>query len=259
MKRAFITGITGQDGSYLAELLLAKNYEVHGLVRFVSPEDPSTRSTRINHLLKDKKVRIHWGDVTNYETLWKIIATIKPDEVYHLAAISTLKGSFADEFGTLRTNLDSVLYLLSSIKELKPDAKFYFAGSSEMFGRPSMYPQDENTPLNPISPYAITKATGLYLTRMYREVNNIFACTGIAYNHESPRRGLDFVTRKITHTAARIKAGLESELRVGDLETKRDWGFAGDFVEAMWLMLQAERPSDFVIGTGENHTVQEFI
>jgi len=224
-KIALITGITGQDGSYLAEFLLDKDYEVHGLVRRVASKDQFERFSRINHLLKGKKITIHYGDVTDYPTLWRLIAKLQPEEIYHLAAQGQVKISF----------------------------------ESEMFGQAKTWPQDEDTPFNPVSPYGISKTAGFYLTKMYREAYGIFACSGILFNHESPRRGFEFVTRKITLAAAKIKLGLEKELRLGNLEVKRDWGFAGDYVEAMWLMLQQDKPDDFVIGTGENHSVKEFI
>ena len=259
MKKAFITGITGQDGSYLAELLLSKGYEVHGLDRRVAFENSTQRYSRINHLLLDNKVNLHYGDITDYPTLWKLIFKIQPDEIYHLAAQSHVKVSFEDEFGTFKNNIGGTHFILSVIKELKPDCKFYFAASSEMFGQVKSSPQDENTPFNPVSPYGISKVAGFELTKMYREAYKIFGCSGIFFNHESPRRGSEFVTRKITATAAKIKLGMEKELRLGNLEAKRDWGFAGDYVEAMWLMLQQEKPDDYVIGTGENHTVKEFV
>ena len=258
-KVALITGITGPDGSYLAEFLLDKNYEVHGLVRRVAFEDGYERFLRINHLLRDKKIKIYYGDVAEYATLWRLIAKIQPDEIYHLASQSHVKVSFEDEFGAFKTNTNSTHYLLSAIKELKPDCKFYFAGTSEMFGQAKISPQDENTPFNPVSPYGISKAAGFYLTKMYREAYGLFACSGISFNHESPRRGFEFVTRKITSTAAKIKLGLEKELKLGNLEVKRDWGFAGDYIKAIWLMLQQEKPDDFVIGSGENHTIREFL
>lgn len=259
MKKVLITGITGQDGSYLAELLLSKDYEVHGLVRRVAFENPNERFSRINHLIKDKKIQLHYGDVVNYPTVWRIIGQLRPDEVYHLAAQSQVKISFEDEFGAFATNTYSAHYLLSAIKELKPDCKFYFAATSEMFGKTLNSPQDEKTPFNPVSPYGISKMAGFYLTKMFRKAYGIFACSGILANHESPRRGFEFVTRKITSTAAKIKFGLEKELRIGNLNSKRDWGFAGDYVKAMWLMLQQDKPDDYVIGVGENHTVREFV
>lgn len=257
MKKALITGITGQDGSYLAELLLEKGYEVHGIDRRIAFEDQATRFSRINHLLD--KVHLHYGDVTDYPTLWKLVSEIMPDEIYHLAAQSQVAVSFEDEFGALKTNMFSTSYLLSIIRSVKPDCKFYFAATSEMFGGAKTTPQSEETPFSPISPYAISKVASFFMTKMYRDAYGIFACSGILFNHESPRRGFEFVTRKITTTAAKIKLGLEKELRLGNLDTKRDWGFAGDYVKAMWLMLQQEKADDYVVGTGESHTVREFV
>lgn len=256
-KKAFITGIAGQDGSYLAELLLEKGYEVHGLVRRVAVEDHRQRLSRLKG--SAGSIRMHSGDVSDYPTVWRLIAAIKPDEVYHLAAQSFVGESFEDPVSTLRINIDGTAYLLSAIKELHPACRFYFAATSEMFGRVLSSPQNEKTPFNPVSPYGISKLASFYLVRMYREGYGLFAVSGILFNHESPRRGHEFVTRKITHTAARIKLGLERELRLGNLDAKRDWGFAGDYVEAMWLMLRQKTPRDFVIGTGETHTVREFV
>ena len=256
-KCVLITGITGQDGSYLAEFLLERGYEIHGLARRVASESPITRFSRINHLLD--KVNLHYGDVTNYSTIWRLIAKIQPDEVYHLAAQSQVKISFEDDFGAFGETTSGTHYLLSAIKELKPDCRFYFAGSSEMFGQVRESPQNETTPLNPVSPYSISKTAGFYLTKMFRQAYGIFACNGILFNHESPRRGFEFVTRKITLTAAKIKYGLTDKLPLGNLAARRDWGFAGDYVENMWLMLQHEISDDYVIGTGESHTVQEFV
>mgnify|MGYP000331683903 CR=1 FL=1 len=257
MKKAFITGITGQDGSYLAEFLLEKGYEVYGLVARHAIEDTESHFSRINHILN--KIHINYGDVTDYQTIWRLLEKIKPDEIYHLAAQSQVKVSFEDDVGTLRINIQGTQNILSVVKEVCPESKFYFAGSSEMFGQAKESPQNENTLFNPVSPYGISKVTGFYLTKMYREAYGIFACSGILFNHESPRRGFDFVTRKITSTAAKIKLGIEKELRLGNIETKRDWGFAGDYVKAMWLMLQQEKPDDYVIGTGETHSVKEFV
>jgi len=257
MKRAFITGITGQDGSYLAELLLAKNYEVHGLIIRHAIEDKVNQLSRIKHI--QDKIHLYYGDVTDYPTLWRLFTKIQPDEVYHLAAQSQVGISFEDDFGTLRVNINGTHNILSVTKETCPKARFYFAGSSEMFGQVGETPQNEKTPFNPVSPYAISKVAGFYLTKMYREAYDLFACSGILFNHESPRRGFEFVTRKITSTAVKIKLGVEKELRLGNIETQRDWGFAGDYVEAMWLMLQQDKPDDYVIGTGESHTVKEFI
>lgn len=256
-KKALVTGLTGQDGSYLVELLLEKEYEVHGLVRQVSHEKIKNIFRASDHL-KDR-IKIHFGDVTDFPTIRRLIATIKPDEIYHLAAQSQVKISFEDEFKTFNANINSTQYFLSAIKELAPKAKFYFAGTSEMFGAVKVIPQDEATPFNPVSPYAISKLACFYLVKMYREAYNLFVCSGILFNHESPRRGFEFVTRKITSTIAQIKNGDATELVLGNLDAKRDWGFAGDYVEAMWLMLQQDSPDDLVIGTGENHTIREFV
>lgn len=257
MKKALITGITGQDGSYLAELLLSKGYEVHGIARRVAAEDQRTRLSRVLHL--GDRITLHYGDVADYQTIWKVIAEVMPDEIYHLAAQSQVSVSFMDGFGTFRANADSTHYILSAIKALKPDTKFYFAGTSEMYGHVLAMPQDEQTPFNPVSPYGIAKLESFYLTKMYRDAYGIFACSGILFNHESPRRGHEFVTRKITLSAAAIKCGKEKELRLGNIASLRDWGFAGDYVDAMWRMLQQEKPDDYVVGTGEQHTVKEFL
>ena len=256
-KSAFITGIGGQDGSYLCELLLEKGYEVHGLVRRVAVEDHEARFSRINRIFG--KINIHHGDVSDYPTIWRLIAAIKPDETYHLAAQSFVDESFKDPISTLRVNIDGTHHLLSAIKELHPKCRFYFAATSEMFGRASESPQNERTPFNPVSPYGISKLASFYLTRMHREAHGLFAVSGILFNHESGRRGFEFVTRKISRTAAEIKLGLAKELRLGNLDAKRDWGFAGDYVKAMWLMLQQKPPRDYAIVTGETHSVKEFV
>ena len=256
MKKALITGITGQDGSYLAEFLLEKGYEVHGIVRRVAIEDPQHRLWRIRHLLD--KLILHPGSLESYASIFKIVEEVKPDECYHLAAQSFVSYSFEDEFSTINTNINGTHYVLSAIKEKAPKCKFYFAGSSEMFGLVKETPQNENTPFHPRSPYGISKVAGFDLTRNYREAYDIFACSGILFNHESPRRGYEFVTRKISNTVAEIKLGLSKELKLGNLEAKRDWGFAGDYVKAMWLMLQQAEPDDYVIATGETHSVKEF-
>ncbi len=257
MKKALITGITGQDGSYLAELLLSKGYEVHGIVRRVAMEDAEHRLARISHVLS--KIKLHAGSLESYASLHKILATVKPDECYHLAAQSFVSYSFEDEFSTFGTNINGTHYLLSALKDCAPSCRFYFAGSSEMFGKVRETPQTEETPFHPRSPYGISKVAGFDLTRNYREAYDMFASSGILFNHESPRRGFEFVTRKISHGAARIKAGLSNELRLGNLDAKRDWGFAGDYVEAMWLMLQQDKPDDFVVSTGETYSVREFV
>lgn len=256
MKCALITGITGQDGSYLAELLLEKGYEVHGVVRRVALEDPAHRLWRLNHILD--KITLHAASLESYASIFNVVEKIRPNECYHLAAQSFVSYSFEDAFSTLNTNINGTLFVLSAIHEKAPDCKFYFAGSSEMFGMVKETPQTENTPFHPRSPYGISKVAGFDLTRNFRESYGLFGCNGILFNHESPRRGFEFVTRKITSTVARIKAGLDSELRLGNLDAKRDWGYAGDFVEAMWLMLQQEEPDDFVIATNETHSVREF-
>jgi GDPmannose 4,6-dehydratase len=257
VKKALITGITGQDGSYLAEFLLSKDYQVHGIVRHVGLEDPEHRLWRIKHILP--KVKLHPASMESYASIFKAVDEIKPDECYHLAAQSFVSYSFEDEFSTINTNINGTHYMLSAIKEKAPECKFYFAGSSEMFGKAKEVPQDEETPFHPRSPYGISKVAGFDLTRNYREAYNLFASSGILFNHESPRRGFEFVTRKITNAVAKIKCGLEKELRLGNLEAKRDWGFAGDYVKAMWLMLQQETPDDFVIATGQTHSVKEFV
>jgi len=256
MKKALITGITGQDGSYLAEFLLNKGYEVHGIVRRVALEDPDHRLWRIRHLL-DKLV-LHPASLENYASIFKVIEKIGPNECYHLAAQSFVDYSFADEFSTFNSNINGTLYVISAIKEKAPKCKFYFAASSEMFGLSKESPQNENTPFHPRSPYGISKAAGFYIAQNFREAYNLFACNGILFNHESPRRGFEFVTRKISNAAAKIKLGLIKGLTLGNLEAKRDWGFAGDYVEAMWLMLQQDDPDDYVIATGETHSVREF-
>lgn len=256
MKKALITGITGQDGAYLSRFLLDKGYEVHGIVRRVALEDPEHRLWRIRPILN--KLILHSGSLESYASLFDVVEKVKPDECYHLAAQSFVSYSFEDEFSTINTNINGTHYILSALKNKSPRCKFYFAASSEMFGKVRETPQNENTPFYPRSPYGISKVAGFELTRNYREAYGIFACSGILFNHESPMRGYEFVTRKITNGAARIKAGLEKELKLGNLEAKRDWGFAGDFVTAMYLMLQQNEPDDYVVATGETHTVREF-
>ena len=257
MKRALITGITGQDGAYLSELLLEKGYEVHGLVRRVAMEDPLHRLWRIRHILD--KIQLHSASMENYASIFNVVEKIKPHECYHLAAQSFVSYSFEDAFSTINTNINGTLFVLEAIKDKAPECKFYFAASSEMFGKVKTTPQNEETPFYPRSPYGISKIAGFDLTRNYRESYNLFACSGILFNHESPRRGFEFVTRKISSGVCRIKAGLEKELRLGNLEAKRDWGFAGEYVQAMWLMLQQDQPEDYVIATNETHSVEEFV
>ena len=256
MKKAFITGITGQDGSYLAELLLEKGYKVYGLVRRVAFEDEQHRMSRVLHLLD--KIELIPGSLESYPAVYKAIAATAPDEIYHLAAQSFVSYSFEDEFSTLQSNINGVHYLLSAAKDIVPKAKFYFAGSSEMFGKVREVPQNENTPFHPRSVYGISKVAGYELTRNYREAYDLFACNGILYNHESPRRGFEFVTRKITSHVAKIKLGLATEILLGNLDAKRDWGHAKDYVYAMWLMLQQEKPDDYVICTGVTNSVRNF-
>lgn len=256
MKKAIITGITGQDGSYLAELLLSKGYEVHGLVRRESFEDIE-KLENIKHI-KDK-LHLHEGSLNDHLTIYKIFSKVLPDECYHLSASSFVNYSFNDEFQTMNNNFNSTHYLLSTIREVKRDCKFYFAGSSEMFGEPKITPQTEETPFNPKSIYGISKVSSHYLVQNYREKEGVFACTGVMYNHESPRRGSQFVTKKIVSSAVRIKMGLQKELYLGNLDAKRDWGYAPDYVKAMWQILQADKADDFIIATGNLHTVREFL
>jgi GDPmannose 4,6-dehydratase len=257
MKRVLITGITGQDGSYLAEFLLEKGYEVHGIVRRVAFEDPEHRLWRIRHILD--KVPLHSASLESYASIFNVVEKIKPDECYHLAAQSFVSYSFEDEFSTINTNINGTHFVISAIKEKAPKCKFYFAASSEMFGLVKETPQNENTPFHPRSPYGISKVAGFDLTRNYREAYGLFACSGILFNHESPRRGFEFVSRKITSGLAKIKLGFAKELRLGNLEAKRDWGFAGDYCKAMWLMLQQDEPDDYVIATNEAYTVEQFV
>ncbi len=256
MKRALITGITGQDGSYLADLLLSKGYEVHGMVRRVALEDPVHRLQRLRGILD--RITLHSGSLESYASVFNVVEKVRPDECYHLAAQSFVSYSFEDAFSTINSNVNGTLFILSALHEKAPSCRFYFAASSEMFGKVKESPQNENTPFHPRSPYGISKVAGFDLTRNYREAYGMFACSGILFNHESPRRGFEFVTRKITNGAARIKAGLEKEVRLGNLEARRDWGFSGDYVEAMWRMLQHNEPDDYVIATGKSHSVKEF-
>ncbi len=256
-KKALITGITGQDGSYLAESLLERGYEVHGIVRRVAFEDPEHRLWRIRHILD--RLILHSASLESYASIFSIVENERPDECYHLAAQSFVSYSFEDEFSTINTNINGTHFILSAIKKKAPQCRFYFAASSEMFGLAQETPQNENTPFHPRSPYGISKVTGFHLTQNYREAYGIYACNGILFNHESPRRGFEFVTRKISNGAARIKLGLGKELRLGNLEAKRDWGFADEYVRAMWLMLQKNEPDDYVIATGETHSVREFV
>lgn len=256
-KTALISGITGQDGSYLAELLLSKGYEVHGIVRRVAIEDPEHRLWRIKHLMND--VVLHPASLENYPSLYRLLSNLKPAEVYHLAAQSFVGYSFEDEFSTLNTNINGTHYMLSALRDTAPNARFYFAGSSEMFGEAEETPQTERTRFHPRSVYGVSKVAGFDLTRNYREAYQIHASAGILFNHESPRRGFEFVTRKITSHVARIKLGLSKQLRLGNLDAKRDWGHAREYARAMWSILQPDAPDDYVVATGETHSVREFL
>jgi len=252
MKKALITGITGQDGSYLAEFLLSKGYEVYGMYRRTSIDV----FDRLEHI----KGNIHLvdGDLTDEVSLFKVLTEIKPDEIYNLAAQSFVPASWTQPISTAEMTALGVLRLLEAIKFVNPKIKFYQASSSEMFGKAQETPQTEKTPFYPRSPYGVAKLYGYWITVNYRESYNLFTCNGILFNHESPRRGKQFVTRKITHSVAKIKLGLQDHLELGNLDAKRDWGFAGDYVKAMWLMLQQDKPGDYVISSGETHSVREF-
>jgi GDPmannose 4,6-dehydratase len=254
MKTALITGITGQDGSYLAEWLLEQGYDVHGIVRRASTEN----FDRIAHLTG--RIHLHQADLLDQLSLIDVLKRVRPREVYNLAAMSFVPTSWQQPVLTGEFTAIGVTRVLEAIRLLDPQGiRFYQASSSEMFGKVRETPQREATPFHPRSPYGVAKVYGHFITVNYRESYNLFACSGILFNHESPRRGLEFVTRKVTHGAARIKRGLANELRLGNLEARRDWGFAGDYVQAMWLMLQQERPDDYVVATGETHTVQELV
>ena len=259
MKKALITGITGQDGSYLAELLLAKGYEVHGIIRRSS----SFNSGRIDHLYRDPhetgvKLFLHYGDLNDASSINKLLRDIRPDEIYNLGAQSHVRVSFDVPEYTGEVDALGAVRILEGIRETELNTKFYQASSSELYGKVVETPQKETTPFYPRSPYACAKAYAYYITVNYRESYNLFACNGILFNHESPRRGETFVTRKITRAAARIKLGLQNCLYLGNLDAKRDWGFAGDYVEAMWLMLQHSEPDDYVVATGETYSVRKF-
>jgi len=236
---------------------LAKGYEVHGIVRRVALEYPEHRLWRIRNILD--KVQLHSGSLESYASIFKIVEKVKPDECYHLAAQSFVSYSFEDEFSTINTNINGTHYVLSAIEEKAPKCKFYFAASSEMFGLAKETPQNENTPFHPRSTYGISKVTGFHLVQNYREAYNIFGCNGMLFNHESPRRGFEFVTRKISLGVAKIKLGITKKIKLGNLDAKRDWGYAGDYIEAMWLMLQQDKPDDYVIATGETHSVKDFV
>ncbi len=259
MKKALITGITGQDGSYLAELLLEKGYEVHGVIRRSS----AFNSGRIDHIYQDPhesgvRLFLHYGDLNDASSINKVLRDVRPDEIYNLGAQSHVRVSFDVPEYTGEVDALGAVRILEAIRETELNTRFYQASSSELFGKVVETPQRETTPFYPRSPYACAKAYAYYITVNYRESYNLFACNGILFNHESPRRGETFVTRKITRAAARIKLGLQACLYLGNLDAKRDWGFAGDYVEVMWLMLQQAEPDDYVVATGESHSVREF-
>lgn len=259
-KRALITGITGQDGSYLAELLLEKGYEVHGIIRRTS----SFNTSRIDHIYRDRhendvRMFLHYGDLTDSSNLNRLIEKLAPQEIYNLGAQSHVKVSFEVPEYTAETDAIGTLRLLDAIKETGVPARFYQASTSELFGETSESPQNENTPFHPRSPYAVAKLYGYWIVRNYREAYHLHASNGILFNHESPRRGETFVTRKITMAVARISRGLQDCFYIGNLDARRDWGYAPDFVRMMWLMLQQPEPDDYVVATGENHSVREFI
>lgn len=256
MKKAIISGVTGQDGSYLAELLLSKGYEVHGIMRRLS----SFASGRIDHLYANKNFQTHYGDLTDSSSIYTLIATVKPDEFYNLGAMSHVKVSFDVPQYTIEANTIGVLNVLEAIRKLSPKTKFYQASSSEMFGVPEApAPYDENTPMRPQSPYGVAKLAAYHLTKQYRDGYGLFATTGILFNHESPRRGGTFVTKKITQAVARIKNNLQDCLVLGNLDAKRDWGWSPEFVEAIYLIMQQEKPGEYVVATGETHTIKEFV
>lgn len=253
MKKALITGVTGQDGSYLAQFLLTKGYEVYGLTRRTS----TSNHTRLEGFIE--KINIVSGDLIDQHSLTQIIKNVQPDEVYNLAAQSFVQTSWDQPVLTGEVTAIGVTRMLEAIRMAKPDAKFYQASSSEMFGKVQETPQSETTPFYPRSPYGVAKVYGHWITVNYRESYNIYACSGILFNHESPRRGLEFVTRKISNAVARIKLGKQDKIILGNLDSKRDWGYAKDYVQAMWLMLQQDKPEDYVVGTGETHSIREFL
>ena len=252
-KIAIITGISGQDGSYLAELLIKKKYKVYGIL------NPRKKNNLENLKYINRKLFLKRIDINNYSRIKDLIKKIKPTEFYHLAAQSFINYKFEDEFFKLNPNINGTHYILSAIKEFSPKTKFYFAASSELFGNVSNYPQNENTKFNPRSAYGVSKVAGYYLTKNYREAYNLFACSGILFNHESPRRSVNFVSRKITHNLSLILSNKKKKIELGNINSKRDWGHAKDYVYAMWKMLQLKKPQDFVIGTGKLHSVKDFL
>ena len=252
-RRALITGITGQDGSYLADLLLEKGYEVHGMVRRASTET----FQRLQHIRDD--IVLHTGDLLDQRSLGDVLRSCQPHEIYNLAAMSFVAASWSQPVLTAEFTALGVTRMLEAMREVNADARFYQASSSEMFGKVREVPQNERTPFYPRSPYGVAKVYGHHITVNYRESYDLFACSGISFNHESPRRGLEFVTRKVSHAAAAINLGLADELLLGNLDAERDWGYAKDYVEAMWLMLQQDEPGDYVIATGQAHSVRELV
>ena len=255
MPKALITGITGQDGSYLSELLLEKGYQVHGIIRRVAIEDPNHHMSRIQHLTDD--LHLHPASMESFPSIYSVVRTVQPDECYHLAAQSFVATSFQDAFTTLNTNINGTHYILAALHDLQPDCRYYFAGSSEMFGKVAEVPQSELTRFHPRSPYGISKVAGYDLSRNYREAYEMHASSGILFNHESPRRGFEFITRKITSHVARIKLGLTDHVSIGNLDSKRDWGHSCEYVRAMWMMLQQDEADDYVVATGETHSIRE--
>lgn len=254
--KALITGITGQDGSYLAEYLLKKGYQVHGIVRRESLEN-TKKLINIKHI--QNELILHEGSLSDHLSIYKIFMKVLPNECYHLSASSFVNYTFNNEFDTMNINFNSTHYILSTIREVCSDCKLFFAGSSEMFGEPNISPQAENTSFNPKSIYGISKVASHYLLKNYRDREGVFACTGIMYNHESPRRGNHFVTKKIISTAVKIERDLENELLLGNLDSVRDWGYAPDYIRAMWRILQLDNPDDFIISTGGLHSVRDFL
>ena len=255
MPKALITGITGQDGSYLSELLLEKGYQVHGIIRRVAIEDPDHHMSRIQHLTDD--LHLHPASMESFPSIYSVVRTVQPDECYHLAAQSFVATSFQDAFTTLNTNINGTHYILAALHDLQPDCRYYFAGSSEMFGKVAEVPQSELTRFHPRSPYGISKVAGYDLSRNYREAYDTHASSGLLFNHESPRRGFEFITRKITSHVARIKLGLTDHVSIGNLDSKRDWGHSREYVRAMWMMLQQDEADDYVVATGETHSIRE--
>ncbi len=255
MKKALITGITGQDGSYLADLLLEKNYEVHGFIRRTS----TLNFSRIQHLLENNKLILHEGDLSDFSSIKKVVHEVVPDEIYNLAAMSHVKSSFQMPEYCGDVNGIAIIRLLEAIMSCNKNIKFYQASTSELYGKVQEKVQKETTPFYPRSPYAVSKLYAFWSVKNYREAYGLFACNGILFNHESPRRGENFVTRKITLSAAKIANGLQSKLELGNLDAKRDWGYAKDFVEGMWRILQHDKPEDFVLATGKTHTVRKFV